>query len=261
MKQVDDQAARERAFYEVEHNWRNFGFSEDLAGKLRQLRELIPAGVGTICDLGCGNGLLTNRLARDFSLVGIDWSLTALSDVTAPRVCACAGHLPLRAGACDLLLSSELLEHLTDELFPLAIAEIRRLRPRHLLLSVPNHENIHINEVRCRSCGMVFNASHHYRSFTPESLAREFPDYHRVATRVAGPLRRAYPLWLLRVRQTVAGRYFQVPASRKVVCPRCGNHSFPGRPHNPISFLCDGLNRLASRRHPYWLYLLLSRED
>lgn len=254
-----DRAARERAFYEVEHNWAHFTFTETMEGKLRQLRDLLPPEVGSVCDLGCGNGLLTNRLADPTGWVGVDWSLTALRAVGVPRVCASAGQLPFRSGQFDLILSSELLEHLTQDVYAQTTAEIERLAPRYLLLSVPNDENIHINEVRCRRCGDIFNASHHYRRFSTSSLAAGFPSYRLLRSRVGGPPRRAYPLWLLRLRQRLGRRYFQVPASRRVVCPRCGNQDFPGRGHNPLSLACDGVNCLISRRRPYWLYLLLER--
>jgi hypothetical protein len=50
-----------------------------------------------------------------------------------------------------------------------------------------------------------------------------------------------------------------VPPARTAICPGCGNRDFPHPRHNPISLLCDGLNRVISPRHPYWLYLLLER--
>ena len=72
------------------------------------------------------------------------------------------------------------------------------------------------------------------------------------------------PFWRIgldeRLRQRLGGRWYQVPAGRIVMCPDCGKTDFPRQAYNLASFLCDGLNRVLSRRHPYWLYVLLERD-
>lgn len=250
---------RQREFFEIESNWERFTLTPAMAEKARLLREMIPAGTRRLLDLACGNGLLTHALGATYAIVGLDWSRAALQHVRVPRVCAAAAALPFRPGAFDLILCSELLEHLDDADLAAAAAEMARLAPRHLLLSVPDGEDPRVNALRCARCGRVFNASYHRRGFTADALAALFPAFRPIARRHGGPGVRRYPVALLRLRQGLGRRWFQVPASRTAICPGCGNRDFPRTPHNPISFLCDGLNRLISRRHPYWLYLLLER--
>lgn len=247
---------RERTFYEVESNWENFKPTEFTEAKLAQLEKLIPPGTRRICDLGCGHGMITDRLAGRYEITGLDWSMAALRRVSAPRVCATVTSLPLRTNHFDLVLSSELLEHLSDDALRQTLSEIAALKAKYLLISVPNEENTHINEVRCGQCDFVFNASHHYRSISARVLEGYFPGYVLRETAVGGILRRDYPPWLLRIRQRLGKRWFQVPSSRQVVCPRCHSRDFPAARYNPISFLCDGTNRLISRRRPYWLFAL-----
>ena len=250
----------ERALYEIRENWERFTLTPFLAEKIRLIGAMLPAGVRTILDVGCGNGLITNALGNRGWVVGLDWSREALAFVQGNRVCASSGALPIRAGRFDLLLSSELLEHLEETDFLATIGELACLAPRYLLLSVPNAENTRVNQLRCPTCGRIFNASHHQRSFTASSLAARFPAYRVAGTALGGQPVRSYPRALLTLRQRLAGRWFQVPPERIVMCPECGNRDFPRTPHNPLSFLFDGLNRLISRRHPYWLFLLLERK-
>ena len=250
---------RQREFFEIESNWDRFTLTPAMEEKARLLRELIPADTGRVLDLACGNGLLTHALAENHAIVGLDWSLAALASVRVPRVCASAAALPLRPGAFGLVLCSELLEHLDDADLTSAVAELARLAPRHLLLSVPDREDPQMNALRCPRCGRVFNASYHRRGFSAGSLAALFPAYRPVAQRIGGPGVRRYPRPLLRLRQDLGRRWFQVPPTRTAICPGCGNRDFPRTRHNPVSFLCDGLNRLISPRHPYWIYLLLER--
>lgn len=251
--------SHERGFYEIRENWERFTLTPELAEKARVIASMIPPDARRILDVGCGNGILTHELARERSIVGVDWSRAALGFLRVPGVCASSAALPVRPGRFDLLFCSELLEHLLEGDFRATLAEFERLAPAYLLLSVPNEENRHVNELRCPACGEVFNASHHQRSFSAASLAARFPRYRELRREVGGERVRRYPLGLLRLRQRLGGRWFQVPASRIAMCPRCGNRSFPRARRNPISLGCDGLNRLISRRRPYWLYMLLAR--
>jgi SAM-dependent methyltransferase len=252
---------RQFEFFQIAENWDRFTLTPVMAEKARVLEEMIPLGTGRILDLACGNGLITHLLAERHAIVGLDWSLAALRLVRVPRVCASAAALPLRPGVFDLVLCSELLEHLTDADLEAARGEITRLAPRHLLLSVPREENLRLNALRCARCGRVFNASYHRRAFSAASLASLFPGYRPVAERAGGTGVRRYPMPLLRLRQTLGRRWFQLPPERTAICPGCGNREFPRTRPNPISLWCDGVNRLISRRRPYWLYLLLERRE
>jgi SAM-dependent methyltransferase len=251
--------SKERTFYEMPENWERFTLTPVLEEKIRVIRKLIPSETKRILDLGCGNGLITNDLAKDHAVVGADWSRTALGYVVTPRVCTSSTALPVRPGVFDLVLCSELLEHLLEDDFLETVKEILRIHAPRLLVTVPNNENTHVNEVRCKECGHVFNVSHHHRSFSVSSLVECFPGYRVVASRVGGPPVRPYPLPLLRIRQRAGRRWYQVPADSKTMCPVCENTEFPPTPHNPVSFFCDGLNKMLSRRRPYWLYVLLQR--
>jgi SAM-dependent methyltransferase len=249
----------ERRLYELEEYWKHFRLTPALAEKIRLLRQIVPKGTHRILDVGCGNGLIANALAEDLTVVGLDWSYQALRHVLVPKICASAAALPIRPGVFDLILCSELLEHLPGEDLQATVGQLQRLRPAHLLITVPNQEHLRVNALRCPRCRAEFNASHHQHSFTPESLSALFPAYQRIDTRRAGPPVRAYRPALLWLRQRLGHRWYQIPAGRQVMCPSCGNTEFPAPTYNPISFLCDGLNRLISRRRPYWLLLLLQR--
>ena len=115
-----------------------------LSGILRDM-----AGPALILDVGCGDGsalavaaqyISGQNLAHRFA--GLDWSADALRQARARGLTVVRGsispRLPVADGAADVVIMSELIEHLVDP--DGAVAEVRRvLRPGgSLLLSTPN---------------------------------------------------------------------------------------------------------------------------
>ena len=112
-----------------------------LTGILRDV-----AGPAVVLDVGCGDGsALAVAAGRNpaHRFAGIDWSGHALGQartlgLTVLRGGVDAPGLPVADGAADVVIMSELIEHLVDP--DGAVAEVRRvLRPGgSLLLSTPN---------------------------------------------------------------------------------------------------------------------------
>jgi SAM-dependent methyltransferase len=117
----------------------------------RQLRMLAAALRGApagrrILDIGCGDGAATSLIAtgrRQHHVIGVDWSTRAIEQARAHGFDLISAGvdppgLPIATGTIDLVVMSELIEHLVDT--DAALAEARRvLRPGGtLLLSTPN---------------------------------------------------------------------------------------------------------------------------
>jgi SAM-dependent methyltransferase len=104
------------------------------------------AGPAVVIDLGCGDGSALALAARQHPghrFAGIDWSAAAARrarglGLTVLRAGVDVRALPLADGAADVVIMSEVIEHLVDP--DRALAEVRRvLRPGgSLLLSTPN---------------------------------------------------------------------------------------------------------------------------
>jgi len=113
----------------------------------RMLTEILRnvTAPAVILDVGCGDGsALATAAAQNpgHRFAGIDWSADALRQARAHGLTVLRGsvnpRLPVADGAADVVIMSELIEHLVDP--DGAVAEVRRvLRPGgDLLLSTPN---------------------------------------------------------------------------------------------------------------------------
>ena len=104
-----------------------------------------------VLDLGCGDGWMTAALAAaGMAVTGIEIADAALDRARARypqldlRRAPIDGPLPLEDSACDVVWSSEVIEHVADT--ARWISEVRRvLRPGgRLLLTTPNHSRLRL---------------------------------------------------------------------------------------------------------------------
>lgn len=230
----------------------------DLEERNGILLRMLPEDARTVLDVGCGPGVAGRALAGSGRTVfSLDASRAALGDGPPRPVCGSATDLPFPDRSFDAVVSLEMLEHLpAATLYPVA-REMERTARRWILLGVPDRENLLRNQLRCPACGHRFHRSGHLNRFDRRGIAALFPRGRLVATRICGPPVRDYPRPLLRLRHGLARRFSEMSGAPGDRCPRCGETRFPRFRHNLLSFGLDGLNRLLSRRRPYWLLALL----
>ncbi|MDI6740403.1 MAG: methyltransferase domain-containing protein [Candidatus Edwardsbacteria bacterium] len=109
----------------------------------RVVREAVRLSPGRILDLGCGDGVVMEHVRRalpETEIVGLDWSRVSLGRAHKrgfTAIQADAGCLPLKQEKFDLVIATEVLEHVADPDALLCEAH-RALRPGgHLLITVP----------------------------------------------------------------------------------------------------------------------------
>lgn len=138
--------------------------------RLLKTIELMPSTAESVLDAGTGYGVLMNYflLHPGYSnVVGIDKKvrhriveLSPLQDFKIMDVC----NLDFKSNSFELVTCTEVLEHLpTEEQFIQAIAELRRVTAKTLLVSLPFEETYPLS-------------TDHYHWFDLEKIKKIFPN-------------------------------------------------------------------------------------
>jgi hypothetical protein len=183
-----------------------------------------------------------------------------------------------------MVLSSQVLEHLSDDVLKSALLEMMRVAKHYLLVSVPYREALETRYVRCRECSHVFHPDYHYRSFGERDLATLFPGWVMAEWHVFGPIRWAVGVDPVRSRRRCRPASDLPLASETTVCPKCGKQGEPNLPQTaakPATFkqraIASATRRLGrlfpallappyptflpQNLAPYWIAALFTKED
>lgn len=89
-----------------------------------------------------------------------------------------------QGGMFDLIISTEVVEHLNDSDLEQMLQEAKRTMKKggYLVITTPNDEDREANKTICPDCGCIFHRWQHQRSFTAESLKNELKK-HSFVTR------------------------------------------------------------------------------
>lgn len=199
---------------------------DDSAPRLRYLVARAGNPSGVLLNIGTGNGAL-ERLAsaKGWTVVSVDPDASTLAKLSASKIDARQGvieNLPADSNSIDVVVVSEVFEHLSPASMSAGLAEIKRiLKPTGKLLgTVPYRESLAANMVFCPDCKKVFHRWGHQQTFDVPKLREALNAHLRPVT--------IRPRFFLNWKSTLA----QFP---KVAASFMGIHS--GNEH--IFFVCQ----------------------
>ncbi len=252
--------------YYEKFDWDNAKLDQKIRNKISLIIDAIPNEVKSITDVGCGDGTISNKLDEKFNVTAIDRSFNALKYVKTKKIQASADQLPVKSNSTDLVFSSEMIEHLPEDIFVNAVVEIKRISRKYIFLTFPNNENIEKQVTRCIKCGYNFNKSYHLRSININTIKHLFPEYKVVTQFEYGMKIRDYNRVLSTLKHKLTPSTAWIPSfwtpnqKRTTMCPNCGHEFEIPYKFNLLAYSFDILNILISKKRPYQLCVLLERK-
>jgi SAM-dependent methyltransferase len=265
----------EQQAYEIEGLWVPERIGTADADRIALLATKIPADVTSVLDVGCGGGIFVNFLQagdRKYDRIcGVDRSGSALKYVRVEKRQASIEGLPFGDGEFDLVACLEVIEHLPIPVYKRALGEIARVAKRHVLLSVPNEEDLDCALVTCPCCRTRYNADYHMRRFDHTNLIsllaeEDFECRSTFAISARKCLRDSPLLRLWRWRHALQGTKGGVKSPPwYAVCPMCGFRNVSGKGGTSLCVQKSPLKNLLESIWPKevryaWIGALYSRK-
>lgn len=142
------------------------------AASPNKIRYIDKYGTGkTALDIGCGAGHYARFLRqKGFEVIGLDFE--PRSDLEFACIQAPMSAIPL-AGSFDTVLAFDVLEHEANE--TLALAELRRITKKRLILSVPNADDHLLTPYNLTYKHHIDKT--HYREYAKKDICQKLEQY------------------------------------------------------------------------------------
>ena len=187
--------------------------------RISETISMIPQNIASILEVGCGDGRVSKGIDGNFTLIGTDIRSSEINKFPGTKFISDISNLPIKDKKFDLILSTEVLEHLDNKTFSQALGEISRVAKRYILITVPFEENLSVQWMKCSICAQIFHAWGHLRKFNSQNLKELFDGADLVEKRFFSPNESRIPPFTY----VIIKKLGNVWSTGNSLCPRCGS--------------------------------------
>jgi hypothetical protein len=239
--------------------------SEKERDRERDLFLSVPARGHTALDIGARDGFHSLSLAERFdSVTALDLETPVIDHPSVRCVRGNVIDMDFQDGAFDLVLCSEVLEHIPSQFLGKACREIARVAGGKILIGVPYRQDTRVGRTTCGNCGGKNPPWGHINVFDEKTLRGLFPGFRFEKVSFVGEIRERtnfLSAFLFDLAGNPWGTYDQEEG-----CIHCGfSIDAPPEPkpwQRIFAGIGENLRRLQSRfvsPRPIWIHVLLSK--
>ncbi|MEO8523682.1 MAG: class I SAM-dependent methyltransferase [Caldimonas sp.] len=234
--------------------------------RIADVLRLTPAGGKRALDVGARDGYLSKLLAEHVETVSaLDLEEPRISHPRVVCVKGDATELAFDDDSFDLVVCTEVLEHIPPELLEKACSELARVSKKHVLVGVPYKQDIRVGRATCTSCGTINPPWGHVNAFDEPRLRALFNGLIVEETSFVGENRAStnfVSAYLLDMAGNPYGTYDQ-----EEPCITCGEQLRDPPSRTLVQLALSKLGFWAAKAtepfhpvHPYWIHLLLRKQ-
>jgi hypothetical protein len=235
--------------------------------RIANLIALVPRRLACAVDVGARDGFISKLLAEKLPRVtALDLEVPSIDDDRIVCVKGDIRSMELPSASADLVVCSEVLEHIAPQHLQTACNELSRVSRRYVLVGVPYKQDTRVGRTTCAGCGRVNPPWGHVNHFDEDRLRSLFPSCEVARTSLVGvadPGTNALACRLMDLAGNPHGTYAQDEP-----CIHCAG---PLAPPVERTFLQKVLTRAAfyarsaqvpfMRSHANWIHVLFEQKS
>jgi len=235
----------DKEYYKQQGLWKGPSSSKIVLERINKTISLIPTDVKTVLEVGCGNGAIINRLQkRGLDCFGVDVSEEGLKYVKCKKKLMSGDHLDFKNNSFDLVICSEVLEHLSLHVYKKTLKELERVAKKYILITTPYKQYLREGFTKCQDCGTTYHANRDLRIFDENSYKSLFISFSLKKLIYINKERKQN--WLEKFLRYRLGNFYI--ESDVALCPACGCKSNYKQKYNLFSLLAALSYRVMPRR-------------
>ncbi len=235
--------------------------------RINNLRDLIPQKGFSALDVGARDGHLSRMLTSYFEQVtALDLEKPTIKHERILPLKGNATNLDFSDNSFDLVLCSEVLEHIPSSSLELVCSEISRVAKNHVLIGVPYQQDIRKGCTTCYTCGGTNPPYAHVNTFNEAFLRKLFSSLLVEKTALVGEVHsrtNSCSTWLMDMAGNPYGTYRQeehcIHCDSKLKTPP--PQSLIQKVYTKIAFCLDALQDQVSHAHPNWVHILFKKPN
>jgi hypothetical protein len=207
-------------------------------------------------EVGFYDFRITDRLREKIGhIVSVDLPRPVARQPGCSVAFASIQNLPFRNRVFDIVICTEVLEHLPDAVLVEGVQELQRVSRKYILVSVPYRQRVWNEMFKCAECGSVTNCMGHLHYMDERRLIDMFAGASPERIEFIGRREGYGPDWLY----AAARRWGRVWDDHQFgPCPSCGKTTRAVKPN----LIGEVLQRIiwrvqrAAEAHPAWVLMV-----